>query len=328
MTLDDYIRLGKSGLKISKIGLGAWQAGFKVWGKGYTRRDLINAYRYAFDNGINFIDTAEIYGYGTSEEIVGEAIKGYDNIVIATKISGYRVSEHDIIKAADRSRSRLGVDSIDLYQLHWPPPIYNNLCKVLRRLEKTIDMGYVRYIGVSNFTYKLLKKAVECTRKHEIISNQIHYNLVYRVYEKDLIPYMREEGISLIAYSPLGKGVLAGKKKPTSNAQRMSLVFRRGAKDIELYENMKKLSSKYNVSMATISLNWIIKKGGIPIPGVKKRHHVDAILNALRIDLDSRDMELLDSQTIKYREGLDTFTIIRYIPAILQKISMRIQGGM
>ena len=328
MVVRKYITLGKSDLKICRIGLGAWQAGFKAWGKGYTKKDLIDAYRYAFDNGLNFIDTAEIYGYGTSEEIVGEAVKGYDDIVIATKVSGFRISENDIVKAAERSRRRLGVDSIDLYQLHWPPPVYTNLCKVLRRLEKTIEMGYVKYIGVSNFTYKLLKKAVECTKKYEIVSNQMHYNLIYRIYEKNLIPYMKKEGIVLIAYSPLGKGVLAGRRRPTSNAQKMSLVFRRGIKDIELYETLKKLSSKYNVSMAAISLHWIIKREAIPIPGVKRRQHVDAALEALRIDMHHKDMKLLDNQTVRYRDGLDTFNMIRYIPATLQKISMWIQGGM
>ncbi len=136
-----YIKLGPSDLKVSAIGIGAWQAGFKSWGKGYTREDIINSYRYAFENGINFIDTAEIYGYGKSEEIVGEAIKGYNDIVIATKVSGFRTSENDIVKAAERSIRRLGVRQIDLYQLHWPTPIYIDICRVIRRLEKKYITG-------------------------------------------------------------------------------------------------------------------------------------------------------------------------------------------
>lgn len=321
-------RLGKSDLKISVIGIGAWQAGFKTWGKGYTKEDLIKAYTYAFDNGINFIDTAEIYGYGKSEETVGEAIKDYSDVIVATKVSGYRVSERDIIKATERSRKRLGRDAIDLYQYHWPPPYYIDICKVINALEKTIDLGIVRYIGLSNFQSKLLEKSIECTRKYEILTNQVHYNLVYRRYEQDLIPLMKDHNISLIAYSPLGKGVLAGKVKATSYAQKTSLVFRRGSKDKYLLETIENLSFKYNVSKAAISLRWIVEKGYIPIPGVKKKSHVDAIIEALKIRLSREDMELLDKLTVRYIEGLDIFQYIRIVPAILQKIGMRIVGGL
>jgi len=323
-----YIRLGSSDLKVSVIGIGAWQAGFKSWGKGYTREDLINSYRYAFENGINFIDTAEIYGYGKSEEIVGEAIKGYNDIVVATKVSGFRTSEDDIIKAAERSIRRLGVREIDLYQLHWPNPIYIDICKVIRRMEKTISEGYVRYIGLSNFTFKLLRKAYECTRKYDIISNQIQYSLVYRGYEIDLIPFMKRFKIGLIAYSPLGKGVLAGKTKPTSTAQRTSTIFHKASKDTILREKLEELSIKYGVTKAAVALRWIVDKGGIPIPGVKKIRHIDSILEAIKLRLREKDLKVLDEITSKYRENIETYPLIRFIPGTLQKVVFRLLGGL
>ncbi len=322
------MRLGRDGPELSPIGIGAWQAGFKSWGGGYTRRDVVDAYRYAFENGVNFIDTAEIYGMGLSEEIVGEAIKGYD-IVVATKVAGYRTSPRDVEKAALRSRSRLGVDVIDLYQIHWPPAGigFGAICRVLRTLEDLVDRGVIRYIGVSNFDRPLLEKALLCMSRHEIVSNQIQYSLVYRRAENGFKGFMEERGILLIAYSPLGKGVLAGKTSVDNLARRLDPVFKKAARDAELQRVLAKLSEKYGVSKAAISLRWLVEKGSLPIPGVKRRVHVDAIIEAMGITLSRDDVALLDRVTEKYLDGEYRNPFPRLVPNILVRLVTRMTGG-
>ncbi len=322
------MRLGRDGPELSPIGIGAWQAGFRSWGGGYTRRDVVDAYRYAFENGVNFIDTAEIYGMGLSEEIVGEAIKGYD-IVVATKVAGYRTSPRDVEKAALRSRSRLGVDVIDLYQIHWPPAGigFGAICRVLRTLEDLVDRGVIRYIGVSNFDRPLLEKALLCMSRHEIVSNQIQYSLVYRRAENGFKGFMEERGILLIAYSPLGKGVLAGKTSVDNLARRLDPVFKKAARDAELQRVLAKLSEKYGVSKAAISLRWLVEKGSLPIPGVKRRGHVDAIIEAMGITLSRDDVALLDLVTEKYLDGEYRNPFPRLVPNILVRLVTRMTGG-
>ena len=322
-----YRRFGKTDLKVSLIGIGAWQAGFRSWGKGYTREDVIDAYRYAFENGINFIDTAEVYGYGLSEEIVGEAIKGYE-VIVATKLSGYNTSRKAIEKSIKNSLRRLGIESIDLYQIHWPPTIYSGICGVIKILEDMVDKGFIRYIGISNFPLKLLKKAIECASKYDIVSNQIQYNLVYRNAENELIPFMNKMRIELISYSPLAKGALAGSVKADSLAKRSSNVFRRGVKAYDLHKILTEISSKYGVSKATVSLAWIISKGAFPIPGVKRRKHIDDIVKAAEIKLGKDEMKVLDQASLRYIFGNETFQLIRFIPGPIQKIFIRLVRGL
>ena len=306
--------------------MGAWQAGFRSWGKGYSKEDVISAYRYAFEHGINFIDTAEIYGNGLSEEIVGEAIRGYD-VVIATKVAGFNISEYRILKSADMSRRRLGVDTIDLYQLHWPPSIYTSICRVMKSLEKLIDKGIVRHIGISNFYGDILEKAVECMSRYEVVSNQVQYSLVYRVIERYGMDFMEREGIALIAYSPLGKGVLAGKRVADNRARKLDGVFRRASKDDDLLNNLKRLSEKYGVSMASVALRWIVEKSGIPIPGVKKKGHVNAVIDALEIRLGREDINLLDNLSMKYRDYPVSAIVPRLVPGFIVKVLTSLTGG-
>ncbi len=322
------MRLGRDGPELSSIGVGAWQAGFRSWGSGYTREDVVEAYRYAFENGVNFIDTAEVYGMGLSEEIVGEAIRGYD-VIVATKVAGYRTSPSDVEKAAMRSRSRLGVDAIDLYQVHWPPAGigFGAICRVLRTLEDLVDRGVIRYIGVSNFDRPLLEKALECMSRHEIVSNQIQYSLIYRRAENGFKRFMEERGVLLIAYSPLGKGVLAGKTSVDNMARRLDPVFKKAARDVELQRVLADLSEKYGVSKAAISLRWLVEKGALPIPGVKRRGHVESILEAMRISLSPDDMALLDRVTQKYVDGEYRNPFPRWVPNTLVKLVTRATGG-
>jgi len=314
-------------LDLGLIGIGAWQAGFKSWGGGYSREDVVEAMRYAFENGVRFVDTAEIYGNGVSEEVVGEAIKGFPDVIVATKLAGFNTGEDRIFKSAEMSRARLGVDVIDLYQLHWPPSIYTPLCRVLKSLEKLVDRGVIRYIGVSNFSDDLLEKALSCMSRYEIVSNQVQYSLVYRAVENGLTRFMEGRGIKLIAYSPLGKGVLAGKRVADNRARRLDKVFRMASKDDNLLSTVKSLADKYGVSMASISLRWVIEKGGVPIPGVKRKSHVDAILDAMELRLSVDDVKALDEASMKYVYLPFSNVVSRLIPNFMVRLVLSSMGG-
>lgn len=323
-----YRVFGKTGEKISVIGLGTWQAGLKSWGRDYTLNDVVDAIKTGIEYGVNFIDTAEIYGNGRSEEIVGEVIKDYkERVFIATKVSGYNATAWGVYKAALRSRERLGVDVIDLYQVHWPPSIYTNLCGLAAALERLVDEGIIRYIGVSNFDLNTLEKLRECMSRYDIISNQLHYNLLYRNIEREVYPYLRQEGIELIAWSPMAKGALAGKFDVNTAARRMDGVFKRARDAVELFDVMRGLSLKYNCKMHQIALAWLVSKGALPIPGAKRR--VQAMENAAAGDivLSEQDIKALDKVTEKYvGSGIDR-VMSRLVPNWLQKAVISIMGG-
>jgi aryl-alcohol dehydrogenase-like predicted oxidoreductase len=322
-----FRRLGKTDMKISVIGLGAWQAGFKSWGKDYSREDVINAINKALELGINFVDTAEIYGDGKSEELLGEVIGGNDEIFLATKVAGFNATPSRIGKSLEKSLNRLKRDCIDLYQIHWPPSVYTNLCKVFREVERLIDKGLIRYIGVSNFSKSILEKAVNCMRRYEIVSNQVQYNLLYRAAEKDLIPFMRDNNIELIAWSPLAKGALAGKLNADSWARKMDKAFKRARDAKDLFEELGYIADKYNATLSQISLAWIVAKGGIPIPGVKKVYQ--AKLNAMAgdINLVDEDVKKLDEVSKVFVRGDIDSVMPRYIPNFFQRMVLRLLGG-
>lgn len=322
-----YKAFGKTEMKLSVIGLGGWQAGFKSWGSNYTKEDIINAINKAIELGVNFIDTAEIYGNGRSEEILGNVIGNRDDVFIATKVAGYNARPGKISKAAQASLKRLRRDIIDLYQIHWPPSYYTDLCKVMRELESLVDKGVIRYIGVSNFSRKDLEKAINCLKKHEIVSNQVQYNLLYRPAEVDLLPFMRDNGIEIIAWSPLAKGALAGKLNPDSWAKKMDSSFKRAREANKLFEVMAEIANKHNATLSQVSLAWIVSKDGFPIPGAK--NPAQAKLNALAgsINLDNLDVSRLDEASKKFLEGEISSVMSRFIPNLMQQALLKIIGG-
>ncbi len=209
----EYVSLGKTGLRISRIGLGAWQFGGDACPYEYGIAKEVIA--KAFELGINFIDTAAVYGRGRSEEFVGRAIRELgirDHVIIATKIPGDWRRYGDVLKAARRSKERLGVDVIDLLQLHWPACWHNvPICETMKAMERLVEDGVIRYIGVSNYPLQLLEAARSCLKRNDIVSSQNRYNLIERDVEKELLPYLQREGITLIAWSPLAKGAVTGK---------------------------------------------------------------------------------------------------------------------
>jgi len=275
----EYQELGKSGIKVSVIGLGTWQWGSREWGwnRFYAEKDVRAAFQKSVELGINFVDTAEIYGRGRSEEILGRTMHGFrDQVVIATKVWPWNLSYGKVLRSADRSLSRLGADVIDLYQIHWP----NRLVPIrstMKAMKKLVETGKVRCIGVSNFNVKQMKAAQEALEPIELTSNQVKYNLLDRGIEQELLPAALASKVTIIAYSPLAKGLLTGKytteSGPTNLVQRANPRFsqRNLAKFRETHKLLKKIGDAHEKTPAQVALNWLIRKENIvAIPGAKR----------------------------------------------------------
>ncbi|WP_291764808.1 aldo/keto reductase [Caldivirga sp. UBA161] len=282
----EYVSLGKTGLKISLIGLGAWQFGGDAWGP-YEYHVAKTVISKAIEVGINFIDTAAVYGRGRSEEFVGRAIKELglkDQVIIATKVPGDWHRYDDVIKAAHRSRERLGVDVIDLLQLHWPAAWLNTpVCETMKAMEKLVNDGVIRYIGVSNYLPPLLDYARKCLSKADIVSTQNRYSIVEREVEKEILPYVQKEGLTLIAWSPLAKGIVTGKysleNRPKNDLRAGDPLFMEdNFKEIssKLVPVIREVASKYGKTPAQVALNWLIMHPNVvPIPGARSAEQVE-----------------------------------------------------
>jgi len=302
----EYVELGWTGVKVSRIGLGTWQFS-ESWGVlEYERAKSIIA--KAIETGINFIDTAMVYGRGLSETFVGRALRELqidrDDVVIATKIPGDFLKPDDVFRAVDRSLKRLEVDYIDLMQIHWPPCWHNfSTCQYARALERLVNLGKVRFIGVSNYPLALVEELRSCFSTTDIVSMQYRYNLVERQAEHELIPYAEANSLTFIAWSPLAKGALTGKytidSPPTFKDLRANepIFYPENFKQVQrVVDLLKELAEKYGKHPAQIALNWLIMYSPviIPIPGAKSPEQVE--INAGSVDwrLSYEDWRKLD----------------------------------
>ncbi len=322
-----YKAFGKTDMKFSVVGFGAWQAGMKSWGSDYTKDDVINAMNTAFELGVNFVDTAEIYGYGESERVVAKVLRGWSEVYIATKIAGYNARPGKIIKTVRSSLKRLGRKIIDLYQVHWSPSYYTSFCKVFNELERAVDLGLIRYIGVSNFSKNDLEEALYCMRKHEIVSNQVKYNLLFRAVEKELMPFMKTSKMELLAWSPISKGALAGKKKANAIAKLTDTTFFKAKKAQFLLDKMSVIAKNHSASLAQVAIAWLIAKDVFPIPGSKRSSQARENALAGDIVLSEDEVKSLDYASKDFIEGHIKSVMPRFIPNIIQGILVRIVGG-
>ncbi len=299
----EYVRLGKSDLRVSVIGLGAWQIGSTGWGWSidFEKEQAVKTINKAIELGINFIDTAESYGAGLSEKIIGAVIKeNREELLIATKISSSNLSYDDVLAAAGGSLTRLDIDYIDLYQIHSPNPSIP-IRETMKAMEKLVSEGKISYIGVSNFNVNDLREAQEALSSHDIVSNQVGYNLLQKEIEDDLLPYARKEDISIIAYSPLAKGALTGKynehNKPTIGFRASDRIF--SSRYMEAISNLIKslteIAKRRNVTVPQVALNWLIKDPLIvPIPGAKNLRQVEDNAGASGWRLDKYELEMIE----------------------------------
>jgi diketogulonate reductase-like aldo/keto reductase len=202
----EFRDLGKTGEKIPVLGLGTWEIGGRMTGDSSRDDEAIEALRLGLDLGMTLIDTAEMYGGGHSEEVVARVLKGWDKpVYLASKVSPSHFGYDDVLRCARKSLERLKVKRMDLYQLHWPNSRVP-ITETMRAMEKLVKEGGTRHIGVSNFSVEQMVEAQAALSKEKIVSNQVEYSLVDRSIEKDLLPYCQKEGITVIAYSPLGQG--------------------------------------------------------------------------------------------------------------------------
>jgi aryl-alcohol dehydrogenase-like predicted oxidoreductase len=320
----EFKALGTSDIKISTIGLGTWQWGSREWGweRQYGKADVFAAFQKALELDINFIDTAEIYGMGRSERLIGEALKGHrDEVVIATKVWPWNLPSGRLIRAADRSARRLGVDSIDLYQIHWPNPLFpiRNTMKTMKRL---VQLGRVRLVGVSNFNLAKMKAAQEALAPLELVSNQVKYNLIDRKIETDLLPSAQRSNVTVIAHTPLARSLLTGKytgqRRPATLVQAASPRF--SAHNLtqmsDLQQTLSTIATAHERTPAQIALNWLISKPNVvAIPGTKTAEHVVGSAGAVGWRLTESETKELESAASRM-----TFDKLSGIPNLLRAL--------
>ena len=309
----DQRHLGASGIVVSPLGVGVWSWGDKSfwgYGKDYTREDVSQAYKVCQDAGLNFFDTAEMYGRGESERILGECIREDGRpVVIASKFAPLpnRFSARSLLKALDASLERLNVKTIDLYQIHWPYT-FLSVDALMDALAEAVRSGKVRAVGVSNYGADLMRRAHDRLARHDIplASNQVHYNLLHRKPEKNgVLDVCRELNVALIAYSPLEQGLLTGKYRivagqaiSVSGQRRFSRSFRASQRrKIEpLLQTMEEIANAHGKTMGQVALNWLLLKDEliIPIPGAKNVRQATENAGAIGWRLTREEFERID----------------------------------
>ena len=311
----DYVTLGRGGPKVSAIGLGMWQAGGKAWGADVRDDDCRKAMERAVELGINLVDTAEAYGDGHSETVMARAIRnvGRDNVFIATKVGGWHLHADDVKKACERSLKRLGVREIDLYQVHWPDPWSQvPLRETMKALEALNRAGKIQQIGVSNFAVRDLREARGYLSRAEIASNQVRYNMLQREVEAEVLPYCQREGIAILAWSPIGKGILSGKyhsgKRPKDRVRAEEDLFKPAnvRATAPLIRELKKIARSRGKTPAQVALAWLRRhRHVVPIPGAKRPAQSEENAGAAGCSLSLRERRALDRILADLR--LDTF---------------------
>jgi len=284
MDIERFIELGKTGIKISPLGLGAMQWGdVKLPSSSSPQPDhkIKEIFQISTSSGINFIDTAEMYGNGKSERHMGMLLGGETgDLIIATKFMPFpwRLSKRDLRSALMNSLGRLGLPHIDLYQMHWPfPPV--PIKTWMDAMSDAIADGLIRAVGVSNYSVQQVEQAQEALAKHQIplASNQVKFSILdQHPISSGLLDYCRKSGVTIIAYSPLEKGILTGKFTPDNpptgfRAWRYNRSFL--SKIAPLFDVLHDIGEQNGgKTPAQVSLNWLMVKGAVPIPGAR---HID-----------------------------------------------------
>ena len=305
----EYRILAHTDLTLSAITFGSWAAGGWMWGKS-NRDEAVKAIKAAYDGGVTSIDTAPIYGQGESERIVGEAIRGIprDQVQILTKfgmrwdlpqgefafkskdnqdnpIDIYKYAgKESVIKECEDSLRRLGTDYIDLYQIHWPDAT-TPLSETFEAVERLIEQGKVRYAGVCNYDAALLEDAAKLI---DLVSDQIPYSMVNRGMDRDIIPYCIRNEKSVIAYSPLERGLLTGKMQPGY----------RFAEGDHRKEKLQPLADEKKATLGQLVIRWTIEHPGITVALVGARNPEQAIQNAKAADiiLTPEELQFINQQ--------------------------------
>lgn len=261
-------------MSIEPIGLGTWKMG----DDSNNHQDEIDAIQFAINQGANVIDTAEMYGDGASEELIGEAIQSYDRekLYIISKVHPENASRDKVLTSVDNSLKRLRTDYIDLYLLHWKSQY--PLEETISAFEEAKNLGKIKEWGVSNFDTSDMKHLLSLPNGHECVANQVRYNIGDRGIEYDLKPFMRENNITLISYAPIARGDKLGKNLTKSPV-------------------LLELSRKYEVDVFQILLAWNIRDGHtLAIPKSSNKLHIENNMGASNIHLTEEDIQKIDSE--------------------------------
>jgi len=313
------MRLGKSDLEPTRVILGAWAFGGWMWG-GQAEEDSLEAIHASLDGGIRAIDTAPVYGFGRSEETVGKALRGHSGEVLVFTKCGLRWDRDDgelrfvshgpdgsqqpiyynlkpdsIREECEASLSRLGIDCIDLYQVHWPDPLHP-LDDAFGEMLKLRDEGKVRHLGACNLSVEQLETARDAGF---IVSCQPQYNLLDRSIEAAILPWCRENGVGVIPYSPMGRGLLTGKisathEYPPSDHRSKLPDFQpeRRAAILDALAELEPLCRDKGVSLGNLAVGWALAQPGITAALVGARNAAQARENAraMEVELDEGEM--------------------------------------
>jgi aryl-alcohol dehydrogenase-like predicted oxidoreductase len=310
-------QLGETGLEITRLGLGAWAIGGGGWEFGWGPQDddeSIAAIHYALEHGINWIDTAAAYGFGRSEQIVGRALEGLaQRPYVFTKCSllegpGRRVvhslKRDSILREAGDSLERLGVDAIDLYQIHWPIP-EDDIEEGWSALAELKEQGLVRHIGVSNFEVNQLRRIQQIAPVETL---QPQYSLIERDIEAEILPFAERERIGVIVYSPMGSGMLTGgmtrerienlaeddwrKRDARFNEPQLS-------RNLELVARLTAVADRYDTTPGAVAVAWTLRHPAVDgaIVGFRRPDQVDPILTAADLELTDQDIAEIEGST-------------------------------
>jgi 1-deoxyxylulose-5-phosphate synthase len=313
----EYVNLGKTGLKVSRLALGCMTYGTPKWREWVLDEDASRPFiRRALELGTTFFDTADMYSLGESERVLGRALKefgpGRDRVIIATKVyypmgddpNQRGLSRKHIMHSIDDSLKRLGTDYVDLYQIHrfdYETPIE----ETMEALHDVVKGGKARYIGASSmYTWRFVKMqhTADRLRLTRFVSMQNHYNVVYREEEREMIPYCREEGIALVPWSPLARGFVMGNRRKedggeTKRAKTDDFAQKLYYKDtdFQIVDCITQIAGRRGVSNAQVALAWVLAQPGItaPIIGASKLEQLEDLVKALDVKLSADELKAL-----------------------------------
>lgn len=315
----EYIRLGKTGMSVSRIALGTMTYGTPTerWPWALNEEQSRPFIKKALELGINFFDTADVYTDGASEEVLGRALRDFakrDDYVLATKVfmpmstdkslNGKGLSRKHIMSAIDASLKRLGTDYVDLYQIHrwdYETPIE----ETMEALHDVVKAGKVRYIGASSMYSWQLAKAqytADLNGWTRFVSMQPHYNLIYREEEREMIPFCQDQGLGIIPWSPLARGLLTGKRTKERNETERSKTDAFGKSlysvdsDFDIVNRVSEIAEQKGIPNAQVALAWMLSKDGItsPIIGASKPGHIEDAVAAVSVKLSDEEIKSLE----------------------------------
>ncbi len=301
-----YVEVG--GDRVSAIGVGTWQFGSREWsyGEEYADKTAVDIVRRAVELGVNLVDTAEVYAFGRSERVVGRAIEGCrDRVFVATKVFPLLPAARVVEWRGRRSAERLGVDTIDLYQVHWPNPVVpaSTTMEGMRRLQQA---GVVRQVGVSNYSASQWRDA-EARLGAPVLSNQVSYSLVERRPEKAVIPHAQSNDRLVIAYSPLGQGLLGARydrdHRPSGIRATNALFLPENLDRAHgLITALREVAAAHDATPAQVALAWVIRRPNVvAIPGASSVEQLEANVAAADLELSDDDDSRLTAESDGFR---------------------------